>query len=211
MPHRRTSRRFLVMSMILVLTGVMGSGAQEEPVQLNEITSETWMTQWMGGTKAPVGALHLRRFKDPIYIVSKDIGWKPEPGQEVSGPVSVPKGFVTDFASIPPVFFSLLRPDGDYTYPAIIHDYLYWTQTGSREEADHIFRWAMQDFGINKAVAWVVYQAVRWGGGFAWEKNAKDKANGECRILQKFPQDPRTTWETWKARKGVFADCESNG
>jgi Protein of unknown function (DUF1353) len=120
--------------------------------------------------------------------------------------VTVPKGFVTDFASIPRVFWSLLRPDGDYTYPAIIHDFLYWQHHLPRATADEIFRFAMQDFHIDQSTVAVIYNAVRLGAGKAWLKNSSDKALGEKRILAKFPQDPRITWAEWKGRPGIFAD-----
>lgn len=43
--------------------------------------------------------------------------------------IAVPKGFVTDFASIPQGLWSLgLSPHGRYGRAAVIHDYLYWSQ-----------------------------------------------------------------------------------
>lgn len=44
--------------------------------------------------------------------------------------LKVPAGFVTDFASVPRVFVWLLPRYGDYTWAAILHDYLV-TRTGS--------------------------------------------------------------------------------
>ncbi|EOD5071623.1 TPA: DUF1353 domain-containing protein [Salmonella enterica subsp. enterica serovar Enteritidis] len=38
--------------------------------------------------------------------------------------ISVPAGFVTDLATVPRIFWTLLPPDGKYTKAAIIHDYL---------------------------------------------------------------------------------------
>src|SRR5262249_26219157 len=118
--------------------------------------------------------------------------------------VNVPIGFVTDFASIPRIFWSLLRPDGRYTHPAIVHDYLYWTQTTSREDADEIFRIMMEDFSIGTVIITTIHSAVRLAGGMAWDSNAKLRAGGEKRILKRFPEDPRTTWEDWKRRPDVF-------
>src|SRR5262245_60709692 len=91
-----------------------------------------WMDTWMSEQKRTVGTLHLSRFVEPIYFLLKPTLWLPDPGQERLQPVNVPAGFVTDFASIPRAFWSLLRPDGRYTHPAIVHDYLYWTQTAPR-------------------------------------------------------------------------------
>lgn len=166
---------------------------------------ERWMNEWMSLTKMPIGALHVTRFKDPTYIVTKPISWVPNAGQPSYAKVTVPKGFVTDFASIPQVFWSLLRPDGDYTYAAIIHDYLYWTQKRSREECDEILKLAMEDFGVASSKVFAIHKAVRVGGASAWSDNSELRKKGEQRILRKFPQDPRITWAEWKTDPDVFA------
>ena len=111
---------------------------------------------------------------------------------------------MTDFASIPQAFFSLLRPDGLYAYAAVIHDYLYWTQNGTREAADMTFKFAMQDFKVKPATANTIYGAVRAAGRSAWDENARLKAAGERRILTRFPEDPRILWTDWKKRPDVF-------
>ncbi|TKB69473.1 MAG: DUF1353 domain-containing protein [Nitrospira sp.] len=149
--------------------------------------------------------LRISRFREPIYFLTAPISWTPNPGQERYAAVTVPKGFVTDFASIPRIFWSALRPDGEYAYAAVVHDYLYWTQTRSREEADQILKMAMEDFKISALTVGAMYSAVRVGGGSSWDGNAQKKSQGEKRILAKFPQDPRMKWEDWKQRPGVFA------
>ena len=171
------------------------------------MTAEQWMDGWMMVPKAPGAALHVSRFKEPVYFLTRPIGWTPNPDQAAKyQAVEVPAGFVTDFASIPRVFWSLLRPDGSYTYPAIVHDFLYWTQTRPRETADdEIFWYGMQDFGITRAMLTTIYQAVHQLGGPAWSGNAKLKAAGEKRILKRFPDDPRATWADWKKQPDVFA------
>jgi hypothetical protein len=163
-----------------------------------------WMDAWMSEQKAVVGNLHLSRFVEPIYYLLKPTAWLPDKGQENLRAVTVPVGFVTDFASIPRVFWSMLRPDGNYTHPAIVHDYLYWTQTGPREEADKIIKIMMEDFSIDATTITTIYTAVRTFGGLAWDQNAKLKSNGERRILKVFPENPLMTWEEWKKRPGVF-------
>jgi len=167
---------------------------------------EKWMNEWMNVDRLPVGTLYLSRFKDPVYFLTKPISWEPDQTQAPYERVTVPKGFVTDFASIPRLFWSLLRPDGDYVYAAIIHDYLYWTQMRTRRESDQIFEFAMQDFEIDPSVVFALHKAVEIGGFSAWRKNEELKRQGERRILRKFPQDPRITWETWKNDPAVFAD-----
>jgi len=162
------------------------------------------MERWVAA-RTPVGGLYLSRFKDPTYILTRQIGWKPTVEQAGRfNEVKVPKGFVTDLASIPRLFYSVLRPDGDYAYAAIIHDYLYWEQQTSRDVADEIFRLAMLDFKINECVANAIYDAVRLGGAPSWKRNADLKIKGEKRVLKVLPDDPRGTWAEWKTRPDVF-------
>lgn len=180
------------------------SDAQELTQPDQDVSIETWMNEWMSVSKAPGGMLRISRFREPIYFLTAPISWTPNPGQERYQAVIVPKGFVTDFASIPRAFWSALRPDGEYAYAAVVYDYLYWTQTRSREEADHIMKMAMEDFDVGTVTIETIYGAVRLGGEVAWNGNADKKAQGEKRILTRFPQDPRMTWEDWKQRPGVF-------
>lgn len=179
--------------------------AQEPDPSAQEVSVETWMAEWMSVEKAVSGMLKLSRFREPMYFLTAPISWKPNPGQARYKTVTVPRGFVTDLASIPPIFFSALRPDGEYAYAAVVHDYLYWTQTRSRDEADDILKMAMEDFKVGTVKIGAIYAAVRLAGKAAWNGNAEKKAQGENRILSRFPQDPRTRWEDWKQRPGVFA------
>lgn len=110
----------------------------------------------------------------------------------------------TDFASIPRLFWSLLRPDGLYAYAAIIHDYLYWQQFLPRSKSDEVLKLCMQDFGVGAFRKWVIYFAVRLGGAGAWSDNAALKAAGEKRILKRFPEDPTTQWAQWKTRPDIY-------
>ena len=185
-----------------VFDGNLIAGAAEPQKQTQLI--EAWMDQWMR-RRGPDGPLHVGRFKDPMYYLLKPIGWKPD-GDQIGKytSVSVPEGFVTDFASIPRIFWSLLRPDGDYTYPAIVHDWMYWRQDTSREIADNVLRLGMQNFSVDIATIAAIYNAVRLGGGSSWDANAAERKNGGHRILIKTPDDPRITWADWKDRPDVF-------
>jgi hypothetical protein len=167
--------------------------------------AELWMDEWMSEKKAAGGVLHLSRFADPVYFLISEIGWMPNPDQaNAYTTVRVPVGFVTDFASIPRAFWSILRPDGLYTYPAIVHDYLYWEQTTSREVADQILRFGMEDFKVDPITIGTIYAAVRAGGGFAWENNKRMKEAGGKRILRRFPEDPTIRWSQWRTDPSVF-------
>jgi uncharacterized protein DUF1353 len=167
--------------------------------------ADRWISEWQSTSRPVAGSLVLTRFADPFYIVTKPIAWTPNPPQQAVYPaVTVPVGFVTDFASIPRVFWSALRPDGDYGYAAIIHDYLYWEQPVTRAMADDILRFAMEDFRVASATATVIHRAVQVGAGSAWANNARLRTAGEKRLLKRFPDDPTMRWGDWKKRSDVF-------
>lgn len=167
--------------------------------------ADRWMQRWMRSPAASNGMLNVERFADRYYYLKKKIEWRPDDPHTKLSAVTVPPGFVTDFASIPRVAWSLLPPDGNYTYPAVVHDYLYWTQQTTRADADKVFQLMMKEFGIDSTVISGIYSAVRLGGGIAWENNAKLKKSGERRVLKIFPTDPKTYWEVWKKKTGVFS------
>jgi hypothetical protein len=167
--------------------------------------ADTWMAQWDPQARDIKGALILRRFADPMYVVASPIEWGPTPDRKKDFPVvRVPVGFVTDFASIPQVFWQLLRPDGLYGYAAIVHDWLYWQQTLRRDKSDEILKLAMQEFEVDALTIGTIYGAVRLGGGFSWRGNAKLKMSGEKRLLKELPDDPKVRWSDWKKKPGVF-------
>jgi hypothetical protein len=87
------------------------------------------------------------------------------------GTITVPKGFVTDFASIPRGFRWLVHGHDQTRGPAVIHDYLYRWAIGDRREADSIFEQAMWAAQVPKWKRLVCHAAVRLGGWVTWEKN----------------------------------------
>lgn len=186
------------------------SAAQASPTDTGgRLTASLWMDKWIERWKSAgkdvEGMLYLGRFADPFYFLTKTIAWKPNADQGSKLPkVTVPVGFVTDFASIPRPFWSLLRPDGDYAYAAVIHDYLYWNQALSRDQSDLIFKLAMQDFKIGSSEVTTIYAGVRAGGAGPWKENAKLKASGERRVLKTPPKDPTIKWVDHKKRADVF-------
>jgi hypothetical protein len=203
-------RKFVVASVRGVaacglVTGASSTAAQSAP-PLPERTKEQWLDIVMG-KKSLAGPLHLSRFVERIYILTKPIAWLPNSGQPYKR-VDVPPGFVTDFASIPRPFWSLLPPDGEYVYAAILHDYLYWQQERPREESDDIFKFAMEDLKVGSMTIGTIHSAVRLGGGSAWDSNKQARIAGEKRLLKvdKLPNDPTTRWEEFRRRQDVFAE-----
>jgi hypothetical protein len=97
--------------------------------------------------------------------------------------VVVPRGFVTDFASIPPALQSLIQQNGPNLLPAVVHDYLYWTQTCTRNQADHLLRLAMIENRVEARQRDAIYQAVRIAGSFAWDGNRQERGQGLLRVI----------------------------
>ena len=77
----------------------------------------------------------------------------------------VPKGFKTDFASIPFGLGWLAPSYGLYTKAAILHDYLYDSKSVSRADADGIFRRTMHELGVSFLRRWTMWAAVRFSSG----------------------------------------------
>ena len=77
----------------------------------------------------------------------------------------VPAGFITDGASIPKPFWSIVGSPftGKYVGVAILHDYLYSKECVydiSFEEANEIFYSGMLKLGVNRFKAYLMYKAV---------------------------------------------------
>ena len=75
----------------------------------------------------------------------------------------VPAGFVTDFATVPRIFFWLVPSYGAYTKAAILHDYLLTEKLVSRADADGLFRRAMRELGVPFVRRWTMWAGVRAG------------------------------------------------
>lgn len=104
--------------------------------------------------------------------------------------LSVPKGFVTDGASVPRFAWTItgIRPDGLIRAAALIHDWLYFNggrlPAGSyaftdhrpvlgrwrRKDADKLFARIMRECGVAKHKRRMAYLAVRLFGWRAWGK-----------------------------------------
>ena len=87
----------------------------------------------------------------------------------------VPKGFVTDGASIPKLFWSVVGSPftGLYCPAALIDDYFYYTKSTSRWYADKIFLECMKDLGVSKWKRVSMWFAVRIGAGRIWKRRRK--------------------------------------
>ena len=81
--------------------------------------------------------------------------------------ITVPKGFITDGASIPKSLQWIYDPYGKYIKAAVIHDYFYskYNDTGiNRTLADKIFDFIMKETGVNAKTRRKFYVAVKYFG-----------------------------------------------
>jgi hypothetical protein len=74
--------------------------------------------------------------------------------------IVVPAGFITDLASIPRIFQSLIPKVGKHALAAIVHDYLVRLPDFDRKLADKIFLEAMKLLGVNPVRRRLMYWAV---------------------------------------------------
>lgn len=118
-----------------------------------------------------------------LWALSADLSYRTHAGDTIA----VPKGMVTDLASIPRLVQGLLPSDGAYAQAALIHDGCYRSRGGyvwrrkvgdfhglhrqrplTRPECDQLLDEAMADLGIGWPTRWTIWSAVRFGGAGGW-------------------------------------------
>ena len=148
----------------------------------------------------PIPPVDFRPFSDGMHWIVREpltytIGIS-------SDSVTVPVGFVTDFASIPQALQSIIRANGPYILPAVVHDYLYWKQTCTRQQADQILLLGMIENQVREIHRSAIHGAVTVAGGFAWADNAKEREAGLLRILpaDRMRVPVNTSWPDYRQR-----------
>lgn len=105
------------------------------------------------------------------WALAAPLVWK-----DASGTILVPKGFITDLASIPRVLRGLppLDVDGLSRRPGVLHD---WAYAARREQgkdaADLLLRDGLIAEGASEVEAEAYYRAVWMFGGEPWADDAK--------------------------------------
>lgn len=94
--------------------------------------------------------------------------------------VVVPGGFITDLASVPRWIGAYLIAGGKAVRSAVVHDWLYASGEVDREQADAVFREAMdaENDPEESWRRWLMWKAVR---AFGWSPYGKyRKADGKA-------------------------------
>lgn len=120
--------------------------------------------------------------------------------------ITVPAGFVTDFASIPFPVRGILPSQGYYSRGAVIHDFLYWSQLCTREQADNLLWIAMKESDVPAWKRQAVYWGVNIGGDSAWDDNARARKANVPRVVPAahYGLVHKMTWKA--ARRKLIAD-----
>jgi hypothetical protein len=157
-------------------------------------------------SQQPITPVDFRPFVDgKNWIVKEPLQYTIGVSSET---VVVPKGFVTDLASIPPALQSIIQQNGRYLLPAVVHDYLYWKQTCTRKQSDQILLLAMIENQVSDVHQVAIYNAVRAAGSFAWENNGEERTAELIRIIptERLAIPANTLWKDYRkqlTREGV--------
>lgn len=149
-----------------------------------------------------INVLKLSPYADGInWCVIEDFIF--EYGEEGKGIIiTVPKGFITDFASVPHVFWNILPPWGKYGPAAVVHDWLYYDQSTTKDFADDVLMEGMKVMQTEVLQRDIIYEAVHKAGQDAWNENAKKKKLGFIRVAQDVPSKMSDTSFYWTGSTG---------
>ena len=140
-----------------------------------------------------------------VAAVSDAFGFVAKIGKRRRIAVLTPKGYVTDFASIPAFAQWLISPFGKHAEAAVVHDWLYTLGTPGdkigRRRADKTFRRALKLVGVGPIRRHVMYWSVRLGGagGYGLDSdfdfrdlprlNKRDPMPDKKRLMGTFKED----------------------
>ena len=145
------------------------------------------------------------------WIVGEDIEFAVELDDKSEATIRVPRGFVTDLASTPPDIWKWYPPFGKYLTASILHDYLYWRQSCTQEEADKILARTMRGAGSSEADQERFFRALKAFGSDALALNKKEKEQGLLRILPpeylRLNFNGRTPTATWRDLRKSLHDA----
>lgn len=133
--------------------------------------------------------LELRATAQPdFWAVVSPLVWE-SPGQRIV----VPRGFLTDLASIPKFLRNIFDPNGYAREPAVLHDWNYRTHLMTRAQCDQLLHDSLIACGESKTVAWCYKSGVRLGGAAPYGAHPFG--------VQAFDFDNVDSFNAWRAAK----------
>jgi hypothetical protein len=113
-----------------------------------------------------VTSLDVRAYRPDEWVLLAPLEWVSKDAHVV-----VPRGFITDLASVPRPLRGVLNVNGASRAPAVLHDFCYCSQVmATRKEADLLFLQALTACGVSSLAARAYYAGVRVGGWRYWHK-----------------------------------------
>ena len=138
-----------------------------EPLVLTTVPRET-EAPWLG--KGSTKIQLVERFVVSVY----------DPMESVDLELVVPSGYVSDWASIPKLFWRLFPPNySESRHGSILHDYIYshLYLYFSKSFADRLLRDCMRHDGAGKLASTAFYLAVSVGGCGGWSECRKKNSD----------------------------------
>lgn len=86
------------------------------------------------------------------------------------GLINVPRGFISDGASVPQAFWSVFPPFGKYLEAAVVHDYIYVSlcEWFTKEQADMVFKELLEVLRVSKLKRNTMFHFVSIFGKGNW-------------------------------------------
>ena len=109
--------------------------------------------------------------REDAYLLTSRLSYITNLGDKIH----VPKGFKTNFASVPRLAkFYIDDDDWQIRAPSTVHDFLYSAESAelgfTRKQADEVLLEAMMGLGMRKTKALLIYFVLRLFGGANYEK-----------------------------------------
>lgn len=126
------------------------------------------------------------------FTVARDFVYLwPGYGKWAGFAVCIPKGYETDFLSIPRFLWPLISPTGPGCWAALPHDILYSSEyslpeqskADARAMADRILFDAAMDSGASRLRAGTLYTGVRAGGWVSWRSHKPEVVTDDLQSL----------------------------
>jgi len=87
------------------------------------------------------------------------------PSEEI---ISVPVNFITDFASVPRIFWPIISPIDEHAKAAVIHDWMYKYNYAKKSRCEEIFNEAMKVLDVPDWKRICIYWSVYTFGWYTW-------------------------------------------
>lgn len=89
------------------------------------------------------------------------------PSEEI---ITVPVDYVTNFASVPRIFWAIISPIDNHAKAAVVHDYLYDSGRYTRKRSDEIFLEALNVLDVKTWKKHCLFYGVRLFSWYRWNQ-----------------------------------------